>query len=168
MAYRLNFPADIFDTYKQLPELVRRDFALALVDAQHYLLARSEPYGQDDGIVRTVAQGRITAVVLLGHRTSMMTVLTIAYADMTNAEAETMKAINTDLHLGSCQRFRMTSSGISHPRSSRTFAEAPPPNPDSPKVLSEGSAGFVVSPAKRVGARERSGRTLQVPGTGTA
>lgn len=34
MTYRLNFPTDVFDTYKQLPELARRDLALALVDAQ--------------------------------------------------------------------------------------------------------------------------------------
>ncbi|MYR92356.1 MULTISPECIES: hypothetical protein [unclassified Streptomyces] len=78
MTYRLNFPTDVFDTYKQLPEL-------ALVDAQQDPLAYSEPYGQDDGIIRTVAQGHVTAVILLGHDTATMTVLTIAYAGTTNA-----------------------------------------------------------------------------------
>ncbi|MFD3881191.1 hypothetical protein [Streptomyces microflavus] len=79
MTYRLHFPADVFDTYKQLPELARRDLALVLVDAQENPLARSEPYGQDDGIIRTVAQGHVTAVLLLGHDTMTITVLTIAY-----------------------------------------------------------------------------------------
>ncbi|MFI8200449.1 hypothetical protein ACIF6K_28690 [Streptomyces sp. NPDC085942] len=73
----------MFDTYKQLPELARRDLALALVDAQEDSLASSEPYGQDDGIIRTVAQGHITAVLLLGHDTRTVTVLTMAYAGTT-------------------------------------------------------------------------------------
>ncbi|MEU9927220.1 hypothetical protein OH828_37000 [Streptomyces anulatus] len=83
MTYRLHFPGDVFDTYKQLPELARRDLALALVDAQEDPLANSEPYGQDDGIIRTVARGHITAVLLLGHDTRTITVLTIAYAGTT-------------------------------------------------------------------------------------
>ncbi|EHM30921.1 hypothetical protein SPW_0697 [Streptomyces sp. W007] len=83
MTYRLHFPGDVFDTYKQLPELARRDLALALVDAQEDPLVNSEPYGQDDGIIRTVAQGHITAVLLLGHDTRTITVLTIAYAGTT-------------------------------------------------------------------------------------
>lgn len=79
----LHFPGDVFDKYKQLPELARRDLALALVDAQEDPLVNSEPYGQDDGIIRTVAQGHITAVLLLGHDTRTITVLTIAYAGTT-------------------------------------------------------------------------------------
>ncbi|MFJ4616269.1 hypothetical protein [Streptomyces griseus] len=59
MTYRLNFPTDVFDTYKQLPELARRDLALALVDAQQDPLAYSELYGQDDGIIRTVVAARL-------------------------------------------------------------------------------------------------------------
>ncbi len=69
MTYRLHFPADVSGTYKQLPELARRDLALVLVDTQEDPLARSEPYGQDDGIIRTVAQGHVTAVLLLSHDT---------------------------------------------------------------------------------------------------
>ncbi|MFI2318445.1 hypothetical protein AMK17_32205 [Streptomyces sp. CB00072] len=83
MTYRLHFPGDVFDTYKQLPELARRDLALALVDAQEDPLVNSEPYGQDDGVIRTVAQGHVTAVLLLGHDTRTITVLTIAYAGTT-------------------------------------------------------------------------------------
>ncbi|WP_331740671.1 hypothetical protein OG323_38085 (plasmid) [Streptomyces cyaneofuscatus] len=83
MTYRLHFPAEVFDAYKQLPELARRDLALALVDAQEDPIARSEPYGQDDGIIRTVAQGHVTAVLLLGNDTMTITVLTIAYAGAT-------------------------------------------------------------------------------------
>ncbi|MFF5426684.1 MULTISPECIES: hypothetical protein [unclassified Streptomyces] len=80
MTYRLHFSADVFETYKQLPDGARRDLAVCLVDAQQDPLARSEPYGQDDGIVRTVARGHVTAVILIGHDTRTLTVLTIAYA----------------------------------------------------------------------------------------
>ncbi|MGW1409515.1 hypothetical protein [Streptomyces sp. NPDC002403] len=83
MTYRLHFPADVFDTYKQLPELARRDLALVLVDAQEDPTAASEPYGQDDGIIRTVAQGHVTAVILVGRDTRTLTVLAIAYAGPT-------------------------------------------------------------------------------------
>ncbi|MFF1651560.1 hypothetical protein [Streptomyces sp. NPDC058240] len=58
----------------------RRDLALVLVDAQESPLAHSEPYGQDDGIIRIVARGHVTAVILLGHDTHTLTVLAIAYA----------------------------------------------------------------------------------------
>jgi hypothetical protein len=80
VTYRLNFPPDVFDTYKQLPDLARRDLALSLVDAQEDPLAHSEPYGHDDGIIRTVAQGHVAAVILIGHDTRTLTVLAIAYA----------------------------------------------------------------------------------------
>ncbi|MFG3343432.1 hypothetical protein ACGF1Z_00015 [Streptomyces sp. NPDC048018] len=80
MTYRLSFPPDVFDTYKQLPDPARRDLAVCLVDAQEDPLAHSEPYGEDDGIIRTVARGRVTAVILCGHPTSTLTVLGIAYA----------------------------------------------------------------------------------------
>ncbi|MCX4681903.1 hypothetical protein OG413_42650 [Streptomyces sp. NBC_01433] len=80
MTYRLHFSPDIFDTYKQLPGFARRDLALVLVDAQENPLDRSEPYGQDDGIIRTVAQGHVTAVIHLGHDTRTLTVPAIAYA----------------------------------------------------------------------------------------
>ncbi|MFF9070494.1 hypothetical protein ACF09E_34630 [Streptomyces sp. NPDC014891] len=80
MTYRLSFPADVFDTYKQLPDRARRDLAVCLVDAQEDPLGHSEPYGEDDGIIRTVARGHVTAVFMVGAATSTLTVLAIAYA----------------------------------------------------------------------------------------
>ncbi|MFB8125095.1 hypothetical protein ACFVG1_29800 [Streptomyces bacillaris] len=80
MTCRLNFPTDVFDTCKQTPGLARRDLALALVGARQGPLAYSEPYGQDGGIIRTVAQGHVTVVILPGHDTATMTVLMVAYA----------------------------------------------------------------------------------------
>ncbi|MFK3734651.1 hypothetical protein ACI2LJ_30795 [Streptomyces sp. NPDC088090] len=80
MTYRLHFPTDVFDTYKQLPDGARRDLAVSLVDAQQDPFGVSEPYGEDDGIIRTVARGHVTAVILIGEATSTITVLAIAYA----------------------------------------------------------------------------------------
>ncbi|MDV5143090.1 hypothetical protein R1T08_01825 [Streptomyces sp. SBC-4] len=80
MTYRLHFPADVFDSYKQLPDRARQDLAVCLVDAQEDPLRHSEPYGEDDGVIRTVARGHVTAVVMIGNPTSTLTVLAIAYA----------------------------------------------------------------------------------------
>lgn len=80
MTYRLSFPQDVFDSYKQLPDAARRDLAVCLVDAQEAPLEHSEPYGDDDGIVRTVARGHVTAVILVGEGTRTLTVLALAYA----------------------------------------------------------------------------------------
>ncbi|MET9676435.1 hypothetical protein ABZY68_25570 [Streptomyces sp. NPDC006482] len=80
MTYRLSFPADVFDIYKQLPDRARQDLAVCLVDAQEDPLGHSEPYGEDDGIIRTVARGHVTAVIMVGEATSTLTVLAVAYA----------------------------------------------------------------------------------------
>ncbi|MFB7031025.1 MULTISPECIES: hypothetical protein [unclassified Streptomyces] len=80
MTFRLTIPADVFDAYKQLPDAARRDLAVCLVDAQEDPLGHSEPYGEDDGIVRTVARGHVTAVILIGEPTRTLTVLAVAYA----------------------------------------------------------------------------------------
>ncbi|MEU8530903.1 hypothetical protein AB0C77_35795, partial [Streptomyces sp. NPDC048629] len=53
VTYRLSFPADVFDTYKQLLDTARQDLAVCLVDAQEDPIGHSEPYGEDDGIIRT-------------------------------------------------------------------------------------------------------------------
>ncbi|MFF9158251.1 hypothetical protein ACF1AB_39175 [Streptomyces sp. NPDC014846] len=80
MTYRLHIPADQHDIYKSLPDDARRDIASCLVDAVHDPLGVSEPYGEDDGIVRTLARGRAAVVILIGEQTSTITVLAIAYA----------------------------------------------------------------------------------------
>lgn len=80
MTFRLSFPHDQHKAYLGLPDDARRDVAVALADALAAPLAHSEPYGDDDGIVRTVARGRATVVILIGEPTSTITVLAIAYA----------------------------------------------------------------------------------------
>ncbi|MEV5282700.1 hypothetical protein ACFYMW_36075 [Streptomyces sp. NPDC006692] len=80
MTYRLHFPADQHDIYKALPDEARRDIAVCLIDAVHDPLGASEPYGEDDGIIRTVARGRAAVVLLIGEQTTTITVLAIAYA----------------------------------------------------------------------------------------
>ncbi|MEU9744659.1 hypothetical protein [Streptomyces niveus] len=80
MTFRLHIPADQYDIYKALSDEARRDIAVCLVDAVHDPLAASEPYGEDDGIVRTVARGRAAIVILINEQTNTITVLAIAYA----------------------------------------------------------------------------------------
>ncbi|MEU3750542.1 MULTISPECIES: hypothetical protein [Streptomyces] len=71
MTYRLHFPADVFDIYKQLPDEARQDLAVCLVDAQEDPLGHSEPYGEDDGLIRTVARGHVTACSPAPHSDSV-------------------------------------------------------------------------------------------------
>ncbi|WP_052498807.1 hypothetical protein [Streptomyces vietnamensis] len=66
MTYRLSFPADVFYTYKQLPDGARRDLAVCLVDAQENPLGHSGPYGEGDGIIRTWPAGHVTARMDVG------------------------------------------------------------------------------------------------------
>lgn len=65
---------------KQLPDTARRDLAVCLVDARGDPLGCSEPYGQDDGTVRTVTRGHVAAVILIGRDTRVLTVLALACA----------------------------------------------------------------------------------------
>lgn len=80
MTYRLHFPSDQYDSYKQLPDDARRDIAQCLLDALQDPLRHSEAYGEDDGVIRTVARGRATMVILIGETTQTITVLATAYA----------------------------------------------------------------------------------------
>ncbi|MGW2445788.1 hypothetical protein [Streptomyces sp. NPDC001675] len=80
MTYKLHVPADQYDIYKTLPDEARRDIAACLVDAVHDPLGLSEPYGEDDGVVRTLARGHAAVVILIGEQTGTITVLAIAYA----------------------------------------------------------------------------------------
>ncbi|MFE5297813.1 hypothetical protein [Streptomyces sp. NPDC056632] len=56
-----------------------RDLAVRLVGSQEDP-PESEPYGEDDGIIRSVGRGDVTAVIPCPHPAPTLTVLTTAYA----------------------------------------------------------------------------------------
>ncbi|MFJ9808987.1 hypothetical protein ACIRTB_12205 [Streptomyces sp. NPDC101158] len=60
-----------------------RDLAVHVVGSQETQedpLPDFEPYGEDDGIIRTVDRGDVTAAILCNNPASTLTVLTTAYA----------------------------------------------------------------------------------------
>ncbi|GGZ20641.1 hypothetical protein [Streptomyces poonensis] len=67
--YRLHLYPAVHAIFASLPEDGRREVALLLVDALADPLAYSAVYGEGDGIMRTLARGRVTVAILVGHQT---------------------------------------------------------------------------------------------------
>ncbi|WP_310727895.1 hypothetical protein [Streptomyces sp. N2A] len=78
MTYRLHLDPALHATYKALPDTARRDLSVCLLDALEDPLAHSEPYGIDDGIMRTIARGHVAGVILIGD--SDITLVQLSYA----------------------------------------------------------------------------------------
>lgn len=62
-----------------LPAEASERLALALADACADPLAATQPYGEDDGIMRTLVTGDILAVIYLGHQTKTLHIFQIDY-----------------------------------------------------------------------------------------
>ncbi|MFI1970638.1 hypothetical protein BLA24_04735 [Streptomyces cinnamoneus] len=78
MTYRIRMDPSLHHTYKGLPDEARRDFAVCLLDTLTDPIAHSAPYGIDDGIMRTIARGRVAGVILVGQDTVTLVQLTFA------------------------------------------------------------------------------------------
>ena len=81
MTYRLRLDPTVHEIYRALPDQARANLATALLDAMHDPIGASAPYGHDDGVIRTVARGLTTAVILIDDKTQSITVIHIASAD---------------------------------------------------------------------------------------
>ncbi|WP_329330770.1 hypothetical protein OIU81_03055 [Streptomyces sp. NBC_01454] len=78
MTYRLHLDPALHAAFKALPDQARADLSTCLLEAMADPLAHSEPYGIDDGIMRTIARGRIAGVILIGD--SDITLVQLNYA----------------------------------------------------------------------------------------
>ncbi len=78
MTYQLRLDPTLHGKYAKLPDDARRDLGACLLDTLADPIAHSLPYGEDDGVMRTVARGYVTAVILIGEKT--VTVVQITYA----------------------------------------------------------------------------------------
>ncbi|MFF7705694.1 hypothetical protein [Streptomyces lydicus] len=76
MNYRLHLDPALHATYKALPDEARGDLSVCLLDAMADPLAHSEPYGADDGKMRTVARGSVSGVILIGVEEIILVQLT--------------------------------------------------------------------------------------------
>ncbi|MEU1628586.1 hypothetical protein ABZ746_25385 [Streptomyces sp. NPDC020096] len=80
MTFRLRIDPTIHAHYGALPDDGRRDLAVCLLDAMADPLAHSAPYGVDDGIMRTIARGYVTAAILIDQPNKTIVVAQITYA----------------------------------------------------------------------------------------
>ena len=62
-----------------LPAEASERLALALADACNDPIGATQPYGEDDGIMRTLVTGDILVVLYLGHQTKTLHIFQIDY-----------------------------------------------------------------------------------------
>lgn len=62
-----------------LPVEASERLALALADACADPLGTTQPYGEDDGIMRTLVVGDLLVVIYLGHQTKTLHIFQIDY-----------------------------------------------------------------------------------------
>lgn len=77
--YRLQYNPDVEAVHDGLPTPLRRRFSQALAQVCEDPISSTEPWGIDDGVTRTLVVGDILAMLLIGHRTKTVTVLSAIY-----------------------------------------------------------------------------------------
>ncbi|MCC2279109.1 hypothetical protein LKL35_27325 [Streptomyces sp. ET3-23] len=79
MIYKLKSDPAAEAVHDALPQAISEELSLALATACDDPLASTDPYGEDDPIVRTLVTPRTTSVLLIGHTLKTVTVLQITY-----------------------------------------------------------------------------------------
>lgn len=77
--YRLKYDPAAEAVHEAMPNPASEALTLALADACHDPLGVTEPYGEDDGIMRILVSEHAFAVLLAGHQTKTITVLQVTY-----------------------------------------------------------------------------------------
>ncbi|MGX1254138.1 hypothetical protein RKD48_006649 [Streptomyces ambofaciens] len=77
--YRLKYDPAAEAVHEAMPTAASEALTLVLADACHDPLAATEPYGEDDGIMRMIVTEQAFAVLLIGHQTKTITVLQVTY-----------------------------------------------------------------------------------------
>ncbi|KAB1979241.1 hypothetical protein [Streptomyces triticiradicis] len=79
MTYRLKYDPAAEAVHEAMPATASEVLTLALADACHDPIAATEPYGEDDGVVRMIVTEHAFAVLLVGQALKTITVLQINY-----------------------------------------------------------------------------------------
>ncbi|KAB1979235.1 hypothetical protein [Streptomyces triticiradicis] len=79
MIYRLKYDPAAEAVHEAMPAAASETLTLALADACHEPLGATEPYGEDDGVMRMIVTEQAFAVLLLGSTLKTITVLQINY-----------------------------------------------------------------------------------------
>jgi hypothetical protein len=77
--YRLKYDPAAEAVHEAMPPDASEALTLALADACHDPIGGTEPYGEDDGVVRMLITGQAFAVLLVGETLKTVTVLQINY-----------------------------------------------------------------------------------------
>lgn len=79
MTYRLKYDPAAEAVHEAMPAAASEALTLALADACHDPIGTTEPYGEDDGIMRMIVTEQSFAVLLIGQALKTVTVLQINY-----------------------------------------------------------------------------------------
>lgn len=77
--FRLKYDPAAEAVHESMPTAASEALTLALAAACHDPLAATQPYGEDDGIMRMIVTEQAFAVILAGHQTKTLTVLQVTY-----------------------------------------------------------------------------------------
>jgi hypothetical protein len=77
--YRLKYDPAAEAVHEAMPPAASEALTLALADACYDPIAATEPYGEDDGVVRMLVTKQVFAVLLIGETMKTITVLQVTY-----------------------------------------------------------------------------------------
>lgn len=77
--YRLKYDAAADAVHEAMPPGASEALTLALANACYDPIAATQPYGEDDGIMRMIITEHAFGVLLIGHQTKTITVLQITF-----------------------------------------------------------------------------------------
>ncbi|MFF4257823.1 hypothetical protein ACFY1L_42215 [Streptomyces sp. NPDC001663] len=79
MPYRLKYDPAAEAVHDAMPAAASETLTLALADACHDPITATQPYGEDDGVVRMLITEQAFALLLVGQQTRTITVLQVTY-----------------------------------------------------------------------------------------
>lgn len=79
MPYQLKYDPTAEAVHDAMPQAASEALTLALADTCHNPLGTTEPYGEDDDVMRMLVTDHAFAVILIGNTLKTLTVLQITY-----------------------------------------------------------------------------------------
>jgi hypothetical protein len=77
--YRLKYDPAAEAVHEAMPPAASEALTLALADTCRDPLAATQPYGEDDGVMRMIVTEQAFAVILVGQTFKTITVLQVTY-----------------------------------------------------------------------------------------
>lgn len=77
--YRLKYDPAADAVHEALPQAASQQLTLALAAACDDPLGATQPYGEDDHVMRMIVTEHAVAILLIGHTLKTITVLQVSY-----------------------------------------------------------------------------------------